>query len=381
MADLGNIHNELLHLIADYLSPEDLASLQLVCQSLNHKISDVTLLQPLYNRLYQIDKSLDAALDVNNAFVCFKKAFEKIRARQEVEIDYFKTQHNNIPVIPANTIEALQKRHALLNQVNIHRINECITLQGGLKLGLSTAGITRFIISENKKDYFANLQSLNISSNKLTTLNLEGCPNLRYVDCSENQLTLLSLKKSVNLEELHCTGNQLTDLNFEGFAWLQQVYCGRNPLVYVNVKGCAALKRIFSGDDNILAELIYQNLEGVSQIIKEKFEGIRLIEKENRIFKQLCFADFSERENLIKLLGESYNQENCYKYGCFYSPSLASFEDIQMIDEKENVFLPLMQSKDEELMDEDRNNDKRKRAEGKEEIEGPELKKHKPNSP
>ena len=96
----------------------------------------------------------------------------------------------------------------------------------------------------------ANLEKLDVSKNKLTSLNVDDCDALEEIDASENELTdfspisLESVKKidvSFNklkylyvtwlyeLEELRCVQNSLESLNFYSLRSLKTLVCGNNP--------------------------------------------------------------------------------------------------------------------------------------------------------
>ena len=62
-------------------------------------------------------------------------------------------------------------------------------------------------------EHFANLQSLDCSNNRLTSLNLtSSLSELRRLNCAQNQLTSLDLTALAKLDSLDCSNNRLTDL-------------------------------------------------------------------------------------------------------------------------------------------------------------------------
>lgn len=360
MADFDNIYNEQIALIASYLTPRDLIALQIVCKSLNNKVQHASILQPLYNRLYQIDKTLLPLLDPNNPFLCFKNAFEKIRARQEAEIDFLVNEHGTLPDelnIAIESINDLEKRDILLNNLNILLISIAIGNQPATKLSLS--GITRFIMQEDMQEYYTHLEKL---------------------DCSDNLLAgHLDLTKLISLKEVSCYGNQLTSLTVEGCTHLQDLYCGRNPLVHVNMNQCFLLQNVTITQEDVLKGLKLQ-FDGVSQVMKEKLDLDIL--KEKALFEELK-SPFSDGFYQVKALGKKYNPENCQKYGCTFQEFLIVSEDEDMLKENKCVtFTPMMNSfANEGLMDEDRlTDDKRKREEPIDKSEEPEFKRRKKDS-
>lgn len=59
---------------------------------------------------------------------------------------------------------------------------------------------------------FVNLEELNCSDNKLTSLNLSECSKLKTINCSENQLTNLDVSNCSYLVKLSCNNNKLINL-------------------------------------------------------------------------------------------------------------------------------------------------------------------------
>ena len=89
-----------------------------------------------------------------------------------------------------------------------------------------------------------NLQYLNCNNNQLTTLNLSGLTNLLTLNCYVNLLTTLNVSGLSNLQMLNCYYNQLTNLNVSGLTNLQNLYCDYNQLKTLNVSGLNFLQRL-----------------------------------------------------------------------------------------------------------------------------------------
>ncbi|GBB97606.1 hypothetical protein RclHR1_03010009 [Rhizophagus clarus] len=111
----------------------------------------------------------------------------------------------------------------LSNVVNNIVIDENISLEGPL----SFKG-------------FVNLEYLNISNQKITTLDVSDCLQLRELRCSSNQLTNLDVSNNRQIEQIHCTDNQLTNLDFTGLDKIEKVFCCDNKLT--NLEFLKALK-------------------------------------------------------------------------------------------------------------------------------------------
>jgi len=95
-----------------------------------------------------------------------------------------------------------------------------------------------------------NLEKLDVSKNKITSLKVDGCSALKEIDASENELTdfsPISLESATKidvsfnkleyffvawvyeLEELRCVQNSLKTLNFYSLRSLKTFVCGNNP--------------------------------------------------------------------------------------------------------------------------------------------------------
>jgi len=96
------LSNELWTAIASFLDEQDLARFRQVCKANQLIGTQSSLLQPLYNRLYAMDKSLPPVLPVKNeeAFAAFTKAFLKIQTRQEEEIAYLREKNPTVTSKP-----------------------------------------------------------------------------------------------------------------------------------------------------------------------------------------------------------------------------------------------------------------------------------------
>ena len=76
---------------------------------------------------------------------------------------------------------------------------------------------------------FINLDTLNCSSNQLTSLNVSNNIALTSLECVDNQLTSLDVSVCTALTELRCMRNQLNSLNVSGCTALRWLYIGENP--------------------------------------------------------------------------------------------------------------------------------------------------------
>lgn len=124
----------------------------------------------------------------------------------------------------------------------------------------------------------AALTELDVSFNKLSSLNVEGCSALKILKCTQNigsQLTSLNLLGCKNLEELDCSYNYelntidvsacsklktlscsgigLTTLDVSNNTGLVTLYCAWNSLGELDVSQCTQLESLDCSENNIEA--------------------------------------------------------------------------------------------------------------------------------
>ncbi len=85
------------------------------------------------------------------------------------------------------------------------------------------------------------ITDLNVSKNKLQSLDVSECPALRDLDCSDNQLTTLDVSNNTVLTYLSCSKNSLTTLDLSNNTKLERLSCNNNPLTTLDLSGCSAL--------------------------------------------------------------------------------------------------------------------------------------------
>ena len=341
-------------LIASLLDNDELARFRQVCKLFNGIGSDAMLLQPLYNRLYAMDKTLPATLPTEGTALAFTKAFEMIQARQQQEIAYLTQYHPAVMAKPEYTqalqenssvsLKSLEAKHALLDTVN----NEIITARidvNSTQLYLNGAHITRLPVTlfqaEGYVNFWKNLTRLDCSNNHLTALNVKGlvaleelyCYNnqltalnvqglavLRQLGCHNNKLTALNVQGLVALQALSCYNNRLTALNVQGLVALQMLNCSNNQLTALNVKGLVALQ-LLRCDNNPLTDL---NLTGVPAVIKNKYAEL----EKSLLFKQLNSPlSIQARREIITRLGADYTYKNCLRYCSVYDAAKLFISD------------------------------------------------------
>ena len=109
-------------------------------------------------------------------------------------------------------------------------------------------------LSSIKVDNCPDLYSLYCYDNALTSLLAIGCTSLQTIDCHNNQLAFLGSLPS-NVEVLNCSNNKFTTVTFAGFSklrtldmsgntQLETLNCYGNALTQLSYSGCSALKTI-----------------------------------------------------------------------------------------------------------------------------------------
>ena len=101
---------------------------------------------------------------------------------------------------------------------------------------------------------FVNLDKLDCSDNRLTSLDVSGCTALKELWCGGNQLTSLDVSNNTSLTYLFCSVNKLTSLDVSNNIALSHLDCSDNQLTSLDVSGCPALKELHCYD-NLLTSL------------------------------------------------------------------------------------------------------------------------------
>ena len=326
---------EIWGLIALFLDNDELTQFKQACKKFNSIGSQAIVLQPFYNRLYAIDKTLPEALPLEGAALAFKKAFESIQARQQQEMTYLTKHHPEYTeVLQGNSmtsLKSLESSNALLDKINSEIITRRININNPI-LVLSKSHITRLPVmlfqTEPYVNFWKKLTVLHCSNSPLATLDLQKLVALQYLYCYNNQLIRLRVQGLTKLRLLACYNNQLTALNVQGLKALQILWCHENQLTALNVQGLTALQILecygnqltalnvqglvmlekLDCDNNPLTDL---NLTGVSASIKDQFTD----KEKSLLFTQLRLSTSNtDKLKIIARLGHHYTYENCLYY-------------------------------------------------------------------
>ena len=104
-------------------------------------------------------------------------------------------------------------------------------------------------------EYFAALDTLDCSDNRISSLDLSNNPALRYLNCNGNcYISSLDLSNNPALERLYCGSNQLTSLDVYHNPALERLYCENNQLTSLDVSNNLALKDLYCCRNQIKGE-------------------------------------------------------------------------------------------------------------------------------
>jgi hypothetical protein len=116
---------------------------------------------------------------------------------------------------------------------------------------------------------FPNLEKLDCSFNKITSLNLSNCPKLTELKCWENELREIKFPKKLKLKTFYSWTNYLTEIDWDAFdsSSLTHISVSNNNLQEQNISVFGKfinLKELYIGND--IPERISQN-------INNRFQG------------------------------------------------------------------------------------------------------------
>ena len=200
--------------------------------------------------------STNGATMTNSLATCFYRIRE-VQAVQFPDLNLEWCVWTNLPPV---------KRSPAWNQIydidaevvtNLNAPSVSIANATGIRAltGLQTLNLSGNLLSNLNVSGCTSLQTLSCDQNQLTNLNASGCTRLQYLACWENQLTNLNVSGCTNLQYLACSENQLTNLNVSGCTNLQMLYCGLNDLTNLDVSGCTSLTNLSCGPVNYLTSL------------------------------------------------------------------------------------------------------------------------------
>ena len=124
--------------------------------------------------------------------------------------------------------------------------------------------LTEVLVNGNKLQTLnlsglADIETLDCSNNKLTALNVSEAEGLLSLNCSNNNIGALNLKNNKALTELQCSNNQLTALDLKNNTALETLYCRKNGISVLDVTRLSALKNLDCSNNGLTSLNLYQN--------------------------------------------------------------------------------------------------------------------------
>ncbi len=165
----------------------------------------------------------------------------------------------------ASTVIAIDEAH-FPDSIFRSYILENIDLNGDGRLSINECAYTLsidvgFSSIESLKgiEYFTNLQTLDCSKTKLTSLDVSNNPELIKLDCSSNNLTALDLSKNTELENLNCGVNPLAELDLSNNNALTELQCPYNGLKSLDLSSNPNLVSIICMENYDLTDLDFSH--------------------------------------------------------------------------------------------------------------------------
>lgn len=176
----------------------------------------------------------------------------------------------------------------VLTQEELGAVTEMVINRNGGAMITNLGGI----------EHFVNLNTLSITDNGLTSLDLRQNKQLTYVNCMYNRLTSLYVSELSNLETLFCEYNYLETLDLSGDVALKTLYSRHNLLKSLDLSDNTELVFIETFD-NLIEEI------DVSMLTKLEFLHIdhnRLTTLDMSHNKALQGGGFVVRNNDLRVL-------------------------------------------------------------------------------
>ncbi|KIA97787.1 hypothetical protein OA93_12460 [Flavobacterium sp. KMS] len=114
---------------------------------------------------------------------------------------------------------------------------------------------------KNLKTLYCNgSNSFNVSTGKLTKLDVSKNLMLTELNCSYNQLTNLDVSKNLSLGVLYLNNNKFTEINFSANKNLTTLICSNNPITKINTSENPALAYLYCTDVSVTSLNVTNNL-------------------------------------------------------------------------------------------------------------------------
>lgn len=100
---------------------------------------------------------------------------------------------------------------------------------------------------------FTNLQSLVITSNPISNIDLSSNLSLTSFNANNCQLTSLDLSNNQNIQTLYVSDNQISNLNVNGLLYLYDLYANNNQINNLNLSSNVGLEMIEVSENQLTA--------------------------------------------------------------------------------------------------------------------------------
>ena len=134
-------------------------------------------------------------------------------------------------------------------------------IEGLLTLDVSGNAITDLIGVED----FAALETLNVSTNNLSTIDLSNNDNLIDLNVSNNQFLSLDVSNNLNLSTLNCSNNSISNLDLDSNINLSNLNISNNLFTSFLPSEIPSLE-VFNCEENTITELDFQQNQLVTDI-------------------------------------------------------------------------------------------------------------------
>jgi hypothetical protein len=210
-----------------------------------------------YQKISDLNSNLREATNQNDlALEEISSLKAKIRIKTDsltlVQLELKKHRNVNIP-------DAIFKAYLLGNSlINTNgdteiQVSEAAAFNGGIHCpSMSISNLTGI-------EAFTALDTLNCSSNQLTSLDVSQNTALTALSCKKNQLTSINVSQNTSLTILVCGGNQLSSLNVSQNTALAGLSCSQNQLTSLNVSENTALTILVCGGNQLSSLNVSQN--------------------------------------------------------------------------------------------------------------------------
>jgi hypothetical protein len=221
-----------------------------ICQSQKINFSDVNF----KNKLLRADSNNNTAKNLSGEFF-------KIDSNNDDEIQVEEAAQVSFLDLVNYGISNLEGIENFINVKYVGAYYNTITSVDLSKLvKLDSLDLSSNRIRSLDLSILKNLKYINLHQNLLESLNVSDLTNLTYLDSGRNELTTLDVSSCYNLKTLICSESKISDLNVKNLSKLLVLDCYTNNLERLDVTDLVSLNH-FRCEINNLTELNVENLK------------------------------------------------------------------------------------------------------------------------